>query len=79
MSSKLESFVARYQGVGNTDICRRFLRCTTFLVSVQDENLLMLFHVNERGAHHVDLALKLNMLAVMTVFAFVGAILLGAF
>jgi hypothetical protein len=28
---------------------------------------------------HVDLALKLNVLAVCAVFVFVGAILLGAF
>jgi hypothetical protein len=50
-----------------------------FLVSVHDENLLIFDYVNKRGARHVDLALKLNMLAVLTVFAFVGAILLGAF
>jgi hypothetical protein len=31
------------------------------------------------GSTAVDLALKLNMLAVCAVFAFVGAILLGAF
>jgi hypothetical protein len=32
-----------------------------------------------REAHTVDLALKWNVLAVTAVFAFVGAILLGAF
>lgn len=31
------------------------------------------------GAPDVDVALKLNVLAVFAVFAFVGAILLGAF
>ncbi|MGB7855212.1 MAG: hypothetical protein WBL48_04860, partial [Pseudolabrys sp.] len=35
-------------------------------------------HVN-KGGTAVDLALKLNVLAVCAVFAFVGAILLGAF
>ena len=34
--------------------------------------------VNSEEAH-VDLALKLDVLAVFAVFAFVGAILLGAF
>src|SRR5262249_16663419 len=33
---------------------------------------------NEVGGRDVDLALKLNVLAVLAVFAFVGAILLGA-
>jgi hypothetical protein len=33
----------------------------------------------QQGARDVDLALKLNVLAVVTVFAFVSAILLGAF
>lgn len=37
------------------------------------------FGSSPREAHAVDLALKLNVLAVCTVFAFVGAILLGAF
>jgi hypothetical protein len=35
------------------------------------------FH--QQGRHLVDLALKLNVLAVCAVFVFVGAILLGAF
>jgi hypothetical protein len=55
------------------------LQRTTFLVSVQDENLLIFSHVNKRGARRVDLAVRLNMLAVLAVFAFVGAVLLGAF
>jgi hypothetical protein len=33
----------------------------------------------QNEAENVDLALKLNVLAVFAVFAFVGAILLGAF
>jgi hypothetical protein len=32
-----------------------------------------------RGARDVDLALRLNILVVLAVFGFVGAILLGAF
>jgi hypothetical protein len=36
-------------------------------------------HTSTREAPAVDLALKLNMLAVCAVFVFVGAILLGAF
>jgi hypothetical protein len=40
--------------------------------------LLYLRHFNQE-APHVDLALKMNVLAVFAVFAFVGAILLGAF
>jgi hypothetical protein len=35
--------------------------------------------VQQGGSTLVDLALQLNMLAVFAVFAFVGAILLGAF
>ena len=34
---------------------------------------------NSQGARDVDLALRLDVLAVFAVFAFVGAILLGAF
>jgi hypothetical protein len=35
--------------------------------------------LHQAGRHDVDLALKLDVLAVCAVFAFVGAILLGAF
>jgi hypothetical protein len=34
---------------------------------------------NEEGSIDVDLAVRLNVLAVCAVFVFVGAILLGAF
>jgi hypothetical protein len=40
---------------------------------------MLAFCPSTREAHAVDLALKLNVLAVCAVFAFVGAILLGAF
>jgi hypothetical protein len=36
-------------------------------------------HVNKKGASSVDLSMKLDMLVVLAVFAFVGAILFGAF
>ena len=36
-------------------------------------------HGQQRGRPDVDLALKLDVLAVFAVFAFVGAVLLGAF
>ena len=36
-------------------------------------------HVNKEGASSVDLSVKLDMLVVLVVFAFVGAILFGAF
>ena len=40
--------------------------------------LLAFDHIN-KGGTAVDLTLRLNVLAVCAVFAFVGAILLGAF
>jgi hypothetical protein len=40
--------------------------------------LLVFDHIN-KGGTAVDLTLRLNVLAVCAVFAFVGAILLGAF
>jgi hypothetical protein len=36
-------------------------------------------YLQQRRRLHVDLALRLDVLAVCAVFAFVGAILLGAF
>jgi hypothetical protein len=41
--------------------------------------LLKLRFVNIVGGRYVDIALKLNVLVICAVFAFVGAILLGAF
>ena len=40
---------------------------------------VLVFRKSTREALAVDLTLKLNVLAVCAVFAFVGAILLGAF
>jgi hypothetical protein len=41
--------------------------------------LLDFVHVNKDGAPSVDLTVKLDMLVVLAVFTFVGAVLLGAF
>lgn len=35
--------------------------------------------INKEGGLDVDLAVRINLLAVCAVFAFVGAVLLGAF
>ena len=50
-----------------------------FLASILDDALLHLGHVNKDGAPSVDLTVKLDMLVVLAVFTFVGAVLLGAF
>lgn len=47
--------------------------------SVRRRRMLLSVHISAREAPAVDLALKLNVLAVCAVFVFVGAILLGAF
>ena len=57
----------------------RFPQRHIFAVRSRILALLYLHHVNKEGAPHVDLALNLNVLAVFAVFAFVGALLLGAF
>jgi len=41
--------------------------------------LLIFVHRQQTGRPFVDLALKLNVLAAMAAFMFVGAVLLGAF
>jgi hypothetical protein len=40
---------------------------------------LLVYAPHSEGGCHVDVALRLNVLAVFAVFVFVGAILLGAF
>ena len=59
------------------------LPCTFCLADARSAStparfLLDFAHTNKGGAA-VDLTLRLNVLAVCAVFAFVGAILLGAF
>jgi hypothetical protein len=51
----------------------------TYLSLGRRERAGTLEHSRRGGGRDVDLALKLNVLAVFAVFAFVGAILLGAF
>jgi hypothetical protein len=53
--------------------------CKTFLTSEARAILLDWRHVNKQGSTDVDLALQLNLVAVCAVFAFVGAVLFGAF
>jgi hypothetical protein len=50
-----------------------------FLASILDDTLLHFTHVNKDGALSVDLTVKLDMLVVLAVFTFLGAVLLGAF
>jgi hypothetical protein len=57
----------------------RFSHCKTFLTSEWRAFLLDLRRFNKEGSTDVDLALNLNVVAVCAVFAFVGAVLLGAF
>jgi hypothetical protein len=52
---------------------------TIFLISGNHWTLLDLSHGKTSEEHFVDLALRFETLALCAVFAFVGAILLGAF
>jgi hypothetical protein len=58
---------------------RKLRRRKIFLASILDDALLDFRHVNKDGAPSVDLTVKLDMLVVLAVFTFVGAVLLGAF
>jgi hypothetical protein len=60
-------------------VTQRFRQRTKFLVSGFPKTLLDLAYVNKQGSTFVDLALRFEVLALCAVFAFVGAILLGAF
>ena len=78
------NFASKYQDVGNLRLSiAQFgaLHCggaiyLSFGLALRSAKLGLLQHA---GRHDVDLALKLDVLAVCAVFAFVGAILLGAF
>jgi hypothetical protein len=52
---------------------------STLCASVPGSTLVESGHVQQRGRLHVDLALRLDVLVMCAAFAFVGAILLGAF
>ena len=56
-----------------------FSQCNIFAVSEHVRSLLDSAWLNDQGGCDVDLVLRLDVLAVCAVFAFVGAILLGAF
>jgi len=56
-----------------------FPQCNTFASSCRTRSLLDFSQLNQQGGCAVDLALRLDVLAVCAVFVFVGAILLGAF
>ena len=58
---------------------KKLRQCKNFLASILDDTLLDFSHVNKDGAPSVDLTVKLDMLVVLAVFTFVGAVLLGAF
>jgi hypothetical protein len=63
VSPKLVHFVSALQNIWSFGYASPFAR----------------LHSIEREARHVNLALRLDVLAVLAVFAFVGAILLGVF
>jgi hypothetical protein len=56
-----------------------FPHCKIFVASAPPGLLLDLTMVPQGGSMYVDLVLRLDVLVVCAVFAFVGAILLGAF
>ena len=60
------------------DVACKFHRAVTELPS-NGTRCVLAIQPSQQGRHAVDLALRLNVLAVCAVFAFVGAILLKAF
>ena len=84
MTSKLGRFISKNHGLGDRSD-HYWIRCENcggakiFLSSILDDALLDLSYVNKDGAPSVDLTVKLDMLVVLAVFTFVGAVLLGAF
>jgi hypothetical protein len=87
MTSNLGTFSSKYHGLGDGRLtiagiwnCRGSSRSAIiFLASILDDALLHFTHVNKDGAPPVDLTVKLDMVVVLAVFTFVGAVLLGAF
>ena len=85
MTSKLGSFIPRYHGLGDGGPARCWIRrkscgsAKIFPASILNDALLHLSHFNKDGAPSVDVTVKLDMLVVLAVFTFVGAVLLGAF
>jgi hypothetical protein len=58
---------------------RRARRCNIFVIRRKPALSARLSSYPQDRESDVDLALRLNVLAVLAVFAFVGAVLLGAF
>jgi hypothetical protein len=84
MGLKLSQFFDKYHYVDNPRLTSRLLR--KWLAALQyisrfsfARNSAMVPSLQQGGSTFVDLALKLDVLAVFAVFAFVSAILLGAF
>jgi hypothetical protein len=83
MTGNLGSFISKYHEVANK--CRSIEKgancgsAKIFLVSIPADALLHFDHFNKDGAPSVDLTVKLDMLVVLAVFTFLGAVLLGAF
>jgi hypothetical protein len=77
------SFVAHDQALATAIPAAHDPSCKFRLTGLQPASeaarFLLVFHYLNKGGTAVDLTLRLNVLAVCAVFAFVGAILLGAF
>ena len=84
MTGNLGSFISKYHGVANAR-----LTIDGFAGEIAATHNISYFSLRRRFARlclaqlgwstFVDLALKLDMLVVLAVFTFLGAILLGAF
>jgi O-antigen/teichoic acid export membrane protein len=79
----LDDFSSNYQSVGGIiEGLRQACLPYSALQNISRFGYASLFarlHSIEREANNVNLALRLDVLAVLAVFAFVGAILLGVF
>jgi hypothetical protein len=76
-NDRAQAFASKYQDVG---IHIPVAFCSAIYLSLERrQRSVRVEHPERGGERDVDLALKLNVLAVFAVFAFVGAILLGAF
>ena len=81
IASNAANFFLNYHGVGNAKLTNShfILHCNTFCLFGNPQLSAILKVSSTRKECDVDLALRLDVLAVCAVFAFVGAILLGAF
>jgi hypothetical protein len=85
MTSKLGRFASKYHGLGDGHRTIAGIPVEIaalqkiLLTSIPGDTLLDFAYVNKDGAPSVDLTVKLDMLVVLAVFTFLGAVLLGAF